>query len=435
MVSTTLNIATSIQEPFDVRAVRREEADAMLDLMCRCFGLDSASARRIFYSDPFFSLKMKRVLVGSKSARLISSMTLVPAVLRISPAETLQLCGIAGVCTDPELRGQGYASALIERTLIDAYDELGFELCALTADRPDLYEHLGWAVCGTGIEWSAPSSALPRYAEGEFVRELRAEDMNANRGVIHKLYAASWGNVEVGAFVRDTRRWQCIEKLSTGRRVGVFERDGVVAGYCDYELRPADGGRLVFVREMLADDSVARRALIGYFARGKLGEVVAGQCSQTDAAALGLLSTPGVVLRAKPNVYMRLTHVFGLLQRILAHVPPPPELTRFPGGLAIRVRPRAGIVAGADGVAGRHVALVRAAGRKVQILPVAGSGIEHGIEGDAGAVTQMLIGFQTASELVSAGRLAISTNGNGIASACDALFPRLQPYLAAPDVF
>jgi predicted acetyltransferase len=436
MISTKPTPVNTSQEPVVIRAVQREETDGMLDLMCRSFSLDPDNAKRIFYSDPFFRLDMKRVLVGAQSGALISCLTLVPTVLRINPIETLSICGIAGVCTQPEMQRRGFARRLIQQALLEIPGELGYDITALTADRPEYYEQLGWAACGVALDWSAKANSLPPYEERSQVRELAADEMPSQADVIHKLYAQARGNVEAGAFVRDRRRWRCIDKLSIGRRVAICERDGNVVAYGAYEVRAVEGGKLCYIREILARDAVARRAMLGYFASGRLGDTVAGRCSHSDAVTLGLLSIPGVSIQTRPNIFMRLTHVTGLLRRILEHVPAPAELAKFPNGLAIRVKVDHGGRAHAADADGRDSGVVRASGRKLQIIPhTDDDGAEHWIEGDPGAVTQLLIGFKTSSELVSEGRLKISNHGNGIRPACDALFPRLQPFLGIPDIF
>src|SRR5579883_1495203 len=93
-------------KPMVVRALREREIEAHFLLMCAAFGLDENLARPIYFTDPFFDLSHKRVLVDSASEALLSCVTVVPAAIRVAGGATVRMAGLAGVGTRPEEQRQ-----------------------------------------------------------------------------------------------------------------------------------------------------------------------------------------------------------------------------------------------------------------------------------------------------------------------------------------
>src|SRR5260221_14358679 len=94
----------------DIRAARSDELDAMLALMCEAFNLPFASAREIFYKDPYFNIEKKRALLVD--GKLTSCLTIADAPLWIGRA-MVPVGGIAGVATEQSQRNKGYAGRLL----------------------------------------------------------------------------------------------------------------------------------------------------------------------------------------------------------------------------------------------------------------------------------------------------------------------------------
>ena len=115
------------------RAVRSEELDSMLSLMCDAFGLPFGPARELFYKDPYFDIDRKRVLVID--GEIASCLTIVEAPLWIGRA-VVNVAGIAGVATAPAHRRKGYAARLLVETL-PAIREMG---CPFAATAPCMLE-------------------------------------------------------------------------------------------------------------------------------------------------------------------------------------------------------------------------------------------------------------------------------------------------------
>src|SRR5690242_14662527 len=127
-------------ERIEVSAVRQDELDTMLALMCQAFGLPFQAAREVFYSDPYFAIENKRVLRVNGS--IVSCLTIVDTACWIGQG-VVRLGGVAGVVTRPALRRRGYAGRLLRET-VRTLDEQGYALSALFPFSYDYYRKFGW---------------------------------------------------------------------------------------------------------------------------------------------------------------------------------------------------------------------------------------------------------------------------------------------------
>ncbi len=284
----------------------------MLGLMCRCFSLDFAAAKPIFFSDPFFNLDWKRALFDSTTGEMRACLTIVPTTVRIgvNVDATLTMAGIAGVCTDTEHRGKGYARALLADTIQWLGTSTDFYAACLTAEHPKLYESLGWVRCSKGVKWNVHNCrTLPSFDEGRDVRILSSAAAETLAPRLHELYSRSRNGSRAGSFVRDERRWRCIERLTNGRKVAVYQGGESIEAYLAFDVRNASDERIGFIHEMVALNDSGRRALIGFLASGKAGEKLQGQCRDSDLVDFGLLDVPGLVVETVPNIYIQPTNI------------------------------------------------------------------------------------------------------------------------------
>lgn len=170
----------------EIRPIRAHEAEAFLRLLCDVFGLDFARAHRIFFSEPMFDLNRKWGLFDND--KLVSILTTVALDFGWGRA-----IGIAGVATLPELRGQGYASKLLDEVLRSAsHRNEGPAL--LFAREPRIYERAGFKILDEVVR-----ASIKRTAEKDPFEIV--EYPEAQRIYNH------WALQDPNRLRRDERRW------------------------------------------------------------------------------------------------------------------------------------------------------------------------------------------------------------------------------------
>jgi predicted GNAT family N-acyltransferase len=415
--------------PYEVRAITKSETGEMLALMCDSFGLDRVSAGTVFYSDPFFDLSMKRAIWDTRTGEMLGCLTLIPTNMRLGAGKILPICGVAGVCTNPSIRNTGIATRLIETTLAQLPDRSEFAMTGLTAQKPSLYTRLGWTPVGTVISWRAASHKLPNVSETSYVREVDSDDAQIIAPVLHKIYHNLRGRPRRGVFLRDERRWTCIEQLTAGRRLAIAQAVDGITAYCAYDRRSSEKGSVVNIHEIVAPNSITESALLAYVARREGVREVRGICNPDDSLARTLCNTEGVQFEVLPSIYLRAGHLKRAAQVLFTNTTPPAALAHLRAGLVIETDD-----APIKGDPARAVSL-RSFGRTIKIggPKDAEPGAEH-VRGTVAAITQLIMGARSAAELVSLGLLN-ATLSTQAADACDALFTRVSPALATPDVF
>src|SRR5438132_11565620 len=90
------------------RATTIGETEQFLEVFSAAFRLNRDAARPLFYRDPFFDLRLKRICLDSGA--IVSCLTVVPCRLRVGTG-IVPMAGIPGVATGPECRRRGYAGA------------------------------------------------------------------------------------------------------------------------------------------------------------------------------------------------------------------------------------------------------------------------------------------------------------------------------------
>jgi predicted acetyltransferase len=282
------------------RAVRSEELDSMLSLMCDAFGLPFTAARELFYKDPYFDVEKKRVF--AVDGVIVSCLTIVEAPLWIGRA-AVKVAGIAGVATAPQHRRKGYAAQLLTDTL-PALREMGCPFAALFPYSYDYYRKLGWECVGEQIVARVDRTSLPTFAEARFARAMQSSD----RRPIAQIYRQSTEH-RSGRWIRDDVRWDYL--LEHAKSQIVYRRDGA-AGYAMYELRDEpESVRTARILELFADSDEARRGLVGFFAELRDVEQVTFQTSAADIAHNPVIRQPHwrsghePMLTAEPGVMLR----------------------------------------------------------------------------------------------------------------------------------
>lgn len=384
----------------DVRAARPEDAEAVLEILCLAFGLDTDAARPIFYGDPYFDLSYKRVLsmpgVGS-----VSCLTVVPTCLRVGGV-VVPAAGVAGVATRPAFQRRGYAAALLAATVPALWSELGFPLALLHPVSAPFYRRLGWEYASQSVRWLSAPGSLPSSANAGCVRPARSSDWP----VIARLHEAATC-ADTGAFARDSRRWQIARLPVPSRETVVFEHGGKVTGYCIFERQD-----VLHLLEMVGRTAEARHGLVGFLAR------------QPDAllewpASPALLNEFGLSwagLSLDPGVMLRIVSLEAALSAL--------HLALYAPILAERGKTLT--IHAADDLCPQNTRPLRLTPDGVYPAETAGG---PWLRADIRVLSQLYLGDLLPS------KSAVSVDSPQTLRLADRLFPRREPYVAPLDQF
>lgn len=168
-----------------VAADLRSRALALMERVLRD-GAPLAAEYPLCFQDAFPG----RVLAHEEDGRVLSACAI---LVRDFAIGTLSVrCGLIGsVCTAPEARGRGLASALLRR----AEDELAAEGCLLAllwADDPRFYGARGWRPVGSEVDFALEPWHEARLSGASGIRAAAPDD----RGAIHRLYTLHRERVE-----------------------------------------------------------------------------------------------------------------------------------------------------------------------------------------------------------------------------------------------
>ena len=131
-----------------------------------------------------------RVLATEEAGRVVSACALLVRDFACG-ARSVRVGLIGSVCTAPEARGRGLASALLRR----AEDELAAEGCVLAmlwADDARFYEERGWCPVGAEVDFGLEPAHEARLPGSSGLRAAAPDD----RGAIHRLYSLHRERVE-----------------------------------------------------------------------------------------------------------------------------------------------------------------------------------------------------------------------------------------------
>ena len=131
-----------------------------------------------------------RVIATEEAGRVVSACALLVRDFACG-SRSVRVGLIGSVCTAPEARGRGLASALLRR----AEEELVAEGCVLAllwADDARFYEERGWSPLGAEIDFALEPAHEARLPGSSGLRAAAPDD----RGVIHRLYSLHRERVE-----------------------------------------------------------------------------------------------------------------------------------------------------------------------------------------------------------------------------------------------
>ena len=217
----------------EIRSVRPEELSEMIDLQCRVFRADGQLRYgQYIHGDSSYEYGQTRVVVV-EGGRIAATLRIWDREMRIG-ATAVRMGGIGGVCTDPELRGRGYASALMGDAISWMRREGYLTSVLFSAISTRFYRNLGWG--------SVPMAGFRIRRVGR-----RAEPGNAEWGVsvfdetcvlaqVMALYEAH--NLQrSGTLVRQRAYWDSAPARLRGILPSVVaRRGGDLGGYLHLDL-------------------------------------------------------------------------------------------------------------------------------------------------------------------------------------------------------
>jgi predicted acetyltransferase len=399
----------------EIRAVHHEELDAMLAVMCESFMLPFASARDLFYKDPYFDIEKKRALL--EDGEIISCLTIMETRMWIGAAAA-QVGGVAGVATRPTHRRNGYAGRLLEETI----RTLRAQRCPFSALFPfsyDYYRRFGWEHAGTQMRVSTAPNLLPTFTDSRQVRPALPSDI----AEMQQIYDQS-SHRRTGSCLRDRKRWTYLFEYAKKK---VVYRRKKVEGYLLFDLQQGVEGRHTLkLLEMKTLSEAAQRGLIGYLAGCAEAEEIEYISDMTGLQESGLLQPGreplgGLYTEAMPGVMFRIVHPEAALQSLSTN------FAGFRGVVTLVIHdsllqsaPTMTTIEG-DGVTTE----IRAGGEKVNP--------RYRIEGDVRAWSQVFFGYHSLEDALALQRLRAYSESSAALAA--GLFPRRAPFISAPDHF
>ncbi len=243
----------------EIRGARESELEQVVELCCLAFNPDGHERYwQYVKGDSSYRLPQTRVVVVND--RVISTLRVWER--RMCVGESLvTMGGIGGVCTHPNYRGVGYASALMRDT-IDYLQTIGCDLGVLFTIIPEaFYRRLGWTTLplhGFNVTYNSATCAAHSFKWQ--VTEFNPEtDLDA----VARLYDLT-NTQQSGTIARTRAYWDMAPSRIRGVLPTIVARqDGHIAGYLNYEI----DGKRVEVREVgyTPDNSTVLDALVSHF--------------------------------------------------------------------------------------------------------------------------------------------------------------------------
>ena len=251
----------------EIRAVREQELEAMIELQCLIFrprGHDRYTA--YVHGDPSYALGQTRVVVVD--GEIVATLRIWDRTIRVG-ATAVKMGGIGGVGTHPDHRRRGYASAMLR----DAGDWMGsrgyLTSVLFTEVATEFYRRHGWAsVPMTGFRIAAPGASATLPEPGGGAGEWRVEAFDEARDLDAAVGLYDRYNIALsGALVRDRPYWDSEPARIRGILPAAVALDagGNLRGYLNYEIEEGQAT----VCELAVDETAASAtdALVRHFLR------------------------------------------------------------------------------------------------------------------------------------------------------------------------
>lgn len=216
----------------EIRGVRESELEQVVELSCIAFNPDGHERYWGYVKgDSSYRLPQTRVVVVND--KVVSTLRVWERRMRVG-ASLVTMGGIGGVCTHPDYRGVGYASALMRDT-IDYLRVTGCDLGVLFTIIPEaFYRRLGWTALPLH-SFTVKYNVVGQVADSSAwqVTDFNPEtDLDAV-AVLYDLANAQ----QSGTIARTRAYWDMAPSRIRGVLPTVVARqNGHIGGYLNYEM-------------------------------------------------------------------------------------------------------------------------------------------------------------------------------------------------------
>ena len=216
----------------EIRAVRENELQEMIDLQCRIFRPDGQERfHQYIHGDSSYRLDQTRVVLVD--GRIVATLRVWDREMRVG-STPMKMAGIGGVGTHPDHRRKGYAAAMM-RDVSEWFGANGYQLGLLFTEIPcRYYAQFGWA----GVPMQGFSIVPGRFDnahdhEGWTVERYK-DERDLEQAV--SLYAA-YNQMQSGSIVRRRAHWDTAPARIRDLLPTIVARRGdVLGGYMTYHL-------------------------------------------------------------------------------------------------------------------------------------------------------------------------------------------------------
>ena len=251
----------------EIRAVREQELEAMIELQCLIFRPDGHERYTAYlHGDPSYELGQTRVVVVD--GEIVATLRIWDRTIRVG-ATAVKMGGIGGVGTHPAHRRRGYASAML-RDASDWMRSRGYLTSVLfTEVASQFYRRHGWAsVPMPGFRIAAPGggATIPAPVGSADGWRVEAFDEARDLGAAMALYERYNAGLS-GALVRDRPYWDSEPARIRGilPAAAALDAGGNLRGYLNYRIEEGQAE----VCELAVEDYAASAtdALVRHFLR------------------------------------------------------------------------------------------------------------------------------------------------------------------------
>ena len=243
----------------EIRAARESELEQTVELSCMAFNPDGHE-RYWQYVEGDSSYRPSQTRVVVVNDKVVSTLRVWERRIRVGTS-LVTMGGIGGVCTHPNYRGVGYASALMRET-IDYLRTIGCDIGVLFTIIPEaFYQRLGWTslpLHGFNVKCNAGRDVAD-------VSAWQITDFNPETDLdaVAALYDLTNAQ-QSGTIARTRAYWDMAPSRIRGvLPTVVAHQNGPIGGYLNYGI----GGKRAEVCEVgyAADDPSVLDALVSHF--------------------------------------------------------------------------------------------------------------------------------------------------------------------------